>query len=73
METVTVVNDSSTLFDRVKQWLGSSRDVLLIVEGDTLIVKRASVPQLEQIIRDDEKMPLETIVHEVNSFRRERV
>lgn len=72
MDTLMIENDQSRLIERIKQWLGSTKEVVLIVEGDTLIVKRTESPTLESLITDVAPAPLHEIVQEVKSHRRER-
>ena len=72
MDTLMIENDQSRLIERIKQWLGSTKEVVLIVEGDTLIVKRTESPTLESLITDAAPAPLHEIVQEVKSHRRER-
>lgn len=73
MEVLNVEKNQTHLFERLKQWLGSSKEVLLIAEGDTFIIKRGTVPSLDTLVSDSQTPPMDDIVREVKSTRRQKL
>jgi hypothetical protein len=74
MKAVKVINGKITLPPSVMNWLGSTSELSLFIEGDTLILKKVCVPRLSEIAAcaSDEEMPMEEIVAEVHRYRQEK-
>jgi hypothetical protein len=59
----------------IADWLGSTEELVLLIQGDTLILKKMQILKLSEIAErapEDEEMPMEEIVAEVHRYRREK-
>ena len=59
---------------KVKEWLRTEKELVVLMEGDTLILKKIKSPQLSSIAsRYSEKaMPLNQISDEVHEYRKNK-
>lgn len=72
MEIVKINNNNITLTETIRQWLKDQNELLAVIEGDTLVLKRLHLPSVEALIPDDQPAPTEEIVDEVKHYRRQR-
>ena len=58
----------------VKNWLSTETELAILIEGDTLVLKKIQIPKLTTLAdrKDEVEMPLEEIVEEVHNYRIEK-
>ena len=75
MEVAKVNADLQIDFpSKVKEWLQAESELALFLEGDTLILKKITLPKLSSLAerKSGVEMPLEEICEEVHQYRREK-
>ena len=74
MEVAKVNADRQIDFpSKVKEWLQAESELALFLEGDTLILKKITLPKLSSIAerKSGVEMPLEKICDEIRQYRME--
>jgi len=58
----------------VKNWLSTETELAVLMEGDTLILKKIQIPNLSTIAdrNDEDELPLDEIVKEVHRYRKNK-
>lgn len=72
---VSVIDGKIVLPEELQSWAKSGENLLAILEGDTLILKRLKLTDLREIAlraSDEPEPPLEEIVEEVHRHREEK-
>lgn len=75
METLRIRDGKIALPSRLLRWLEPNQELVAIVQGDTLILKKLRAPRLSEIASrspTDVEMPLEEIAKEVHLYRQEK-
>jgi len=70
-----VVNGALELPTEVLEWVRPDDELMLFIEGDSLIFKKVRPPRLSELAgraSSDVEMPLQEIVDEVHRYRREK-
>lgn len=73
--TVKIREGKIELSPLLVEWLGTTNELAMWVEGDTLILKKLTLPRLSELAEwapNDEEMPMDEIVAEVHRYRQER-
>lgn len=74
MKTVKVVDGKIELLPQIVDWLGSDDELAVLIQGDTLVLKKLRLPKLSEIAKrapqDEEEMSMEDIAAEVHRYRR---
>ncbi|MFQ5628175.1 MAG: hypothetical protein ACE5I1_05385 [bacterium] len=58
----------------IKEWLRSESELAVFLEGNTLVLKKMTIPRLSSFAENSaaDEMPMEEIVQEVHRHRKER-
>ena len=73
MELAKVVNGTIELPETATRWLGEDEELAVLVQGDTLILKKIQPARLTEFAErapDDKPIPMNEIVSEVHRVRR---
>lgn len=73
MEIAKVVNGRIELPQSAARWVGQEDELAVLVQGDTLILKKVNVPRLTEFAErapDDAPMPMSEVVAEVRRVRK---
>ena len=75
MGEMHVIDQQAEVLSRVQEWIGPDEELALLIQGDTLILKKMRPSRLSEIawrVPDDEEMPMAEIVAEVHRYRQEK-
>ncbi|MGA9349160.1 MAG: hypothetical protein WBW48_10190 [Anaerolineae bacterium] len=75
MVTTKVANGVLELPAEVQNWVRPDEELMLFIEGDSLILKKVRPPRLSELAGrapGDVEIPLQDIVDEVHRHRREK-
>ena len=75
MKVTRVVNGVLELPAEVLEWVRPDDELMLFIEGDSLILKKVRPPRLSELANrapGEEEMPLQEIVDEVHHHRQEK-
>lgn len=73
MELAKVVNGTIELPESAARWLGQNEQLAVLVQGDTLILKKIQPTRLTEFAErapNDKPMPMKNIVAEVHRVRK---
>ncbi len=75
METMKVVDGKIELLPQMLDWLGSEDELAVLIQGDTLILKKLRLPKLSEIAErapGEKGMSMAEIAAEVHDYRKEK-
>jgi hypothetical protein len=75
METVKIVDGKIELLPQMLDWLGSEDELVVLIQGDTLILKKLRLPKLSEIAErapGEKEMSMTEIAAEVHAYRKEK-
>jgi hypothetical protein len=75
MPTARVVNGALELPTEALEWVQPDDRLMVFIEGDTLLLKKVRPSRLSELAGrapGDAEMPLQEIVDEVHSYRRDK-